>query len=325
MSSPEREQHLGTIDTAYCYETESIDGPYLGREKFADNPRPHYFCVTEGCAYPIKAAKLQRFAGYDIAGFVSGNVPDGETHSHVPGCPFRRARSHSGNGGGESTPPPPAPVKIERPRIPGRVTDVVPHGRPWPTVPPNPDQLASMIKLAKAAPSVGLIEDVMAADRMMSSAISAFLNAKGSDNPLQDPGWKRSAHSLTIGDNETTYKEGILPFDEEKLADPAFWDRHIIQFKGKPKKDAKNANGFYLNATKKGGLWIWFDCASILGAQSKEYVKALFEDQISKGGEIHCYWWGIQPKRALKSNGPYLWINKRQDAMRIGFQAVPIP
>lgn len=53
-SAPEREQRLGAIDTAYCYETETMDGPYLGRDKFANKPHPHYFCVTEGCAYLMR-------------------------------------------------------------------------------------------------------------------------------------------------------------------------------------------------------------------------------------------------------------------------------
>jgi hypothetical protein len=138
-----------------------------------------------------------------------------------------------------------------------------------------------------------------------------------------DPGWNRSRQSLIISDYETNYKEGILPFDKAKMADGIFWQQHVVQFKGKPTKDKKNEDSFYLNAHQKGGLWIRVDCACIVGAQSKDYVRGLFEDQISKGGDIHCYWWGLQPKETARSHGPFLCIDTKTDAMRIGFQAVP--
>jgi len=89
---PGRKAREGTIKKAYCFETDSIEGPFLALEKRARTGgggiRLHYFCVTEGCAYPIKGATLKKREDYDIAFLVSKPRGTNTPLDHDIDCPY---------------------------------------------------------------------------------------------------------------------------------------------------------------------------------------------------------------------------------------------
>ena len=333
-----RELRMGTISKAYCYETDSMDGSWLAMEKLSHGRDLHYFCPTKTCAYPMKGTRFAEREDYDIVSFISQDTPDGETQTHVEGCPFGRKKQQRSAGNGQSTPPRYTPT-IVQPFFPVCVID--PGDLPvrkWPTVPPSREELRGFVAEADERPPFGLIEDFMAADRMMADAFREYSTAldryKADPNSIAKPKVPihvSSRKDLIVSGSVTTYKAGIVYIDNllksEERDEAEFWATRIARFTGWPKNDLRRG-GYYLNS-RKGGISIWISPSALVGSGPKAYIKDLFERQTKAKGRIHCYWWGIKPNGLEEDGGPHLWFESPAELLRVGFQeaspATPMP
>lgn len=327
------EHRTGTIAEAFCFETDSMDGPFLAREKLFRSPGLHYFCPTEGCAYPMKGTRFIRRDGYDIVCFVSQNIQPGVTRTHIQGCPFGRMRRSSPSRSGEpirtnqtapitNEPTPFIPIYLV---TPDEITR-----RDWPKMPPTPSELRDLIGMAKVRPPAGLIEDVMAADRFMADAFAAYMQEKrartdnGGDRAgLVEPVLDKRTQRLIVGGHDTTYADGIVYLTKafDHIGEPDFWNTHIIKITGEPRFHLATGD-YYLN-TGRGKFFIRITAKAFTGSGSKSYTADLFEQQIASKGRIYCYWWGLAPKDEGDGRGAHIVIRSPEDMMRIGFQEAP--
>lgn len=322
---PDRKEREGTINKAYCFETDSIDGPFLAVEKraaaIARGTRLHYFCPTEDCAYPMKGPALKRREEYNIAYFESKRRGTDTPPNHVPQCPFVIAERKS-KARGESQPPTYTPFQPPPLFIPEVLVDnIQDFQRTWDEdVPPSRDALVTMITNAESRPVQGSIEDVMAAERVMARAYRAHKKSEGAIPPPEHKKWEKR---LIIGDNHTTYQDGIVHYADavEHLGDSEFWRSHIVWFTGKPKRDPEGNGGFYLNFAKLP-FAIWVDGTLAKTLPTKAYVPDLFERQVAAGGLIHCHFWGLEPLES-KRGQIYLRLKNADALMQVGFIAPP--
>jgi hypothetical protein len=319
MCAEKRAEKVGTIHKAYCFETDSIDGPFLALDKLHQSPRPHYFCPTANCGYSISGARLDRHENYDIAYFLSKKITPPATHSHVPACPFNRPKGGGAAGGGIRQPRPsnarPAPLFVPEVLVePGGI----PH-QPWPGQDPPSHVLQALITKALVRPSFGLIEDVMNADREMSEVFRSYL-ADGGTGPAPIPG--KPSSSLSISGIQTNYAEGIVDLraalSHLDPPDPDFWREHVVRLRGTPKEDPDNSAVYYLN-TRIEKFSVRIDMACLTGLPSKAYIGGLFKAACASKTDLYCYWWNVEPTIKARSGRPFLWLDDPKTAQRVSF------
>lgn len=178
VDAKKRQKRMGKISKAFCFESDSMDGAWLAMDKLSRRPGLHYFCPNKVCAYPMKGTRYAERDDYDIVSFVSQNTPPGKAHTHEEDCPFGDKKKKRSTGNGQSTPPR-YPPNIAEQFFPVQLVDT--DGawvRTWPDAPPTPEELRGYLSEAETKPARGLIEDVMAADRMMADAYREYAKAK---------------------------------------------------------------------------------------------------------------------------------------------------
>jgi len=329
MDSGALPRRIGKIKEAYCYETNSIDKPYVAHQKRARMGKMHYFCSSPNCGYPIKTVKHEVSKKGEIAYFVSADIPTGARHSHELGCPYQEEKTQTTGTSGNAAPQDDF-TTLATPFIPGTIVDPA-LNRPklWPGKAPSRPLLLSLIGSAKSKPGIGTIEDVMVAHQIMMAEHFEHLNRQKNKLPQIPPIFERSGSKLIISDNETDYMHGILSLKFLKqpliaLTQKTFLERHIICFAGIPQRYPNQKHAYTLTPLPKGTEFpLWLDTRVIAGDAMKSYIEPLFEEQCTKKGLILCYLWNIEPVVRPDSGKTYWWIDNRNDFMRAAFVVAP--